>query len=273
MNRICILLAAAGMLACGQGGGDQAALVADSTARDLTRAGMDSTAQPELKDVPETTTRPSTPAPTSTKAPPPPPAKQTPESPAPKETNPPASAPGSSARSGVIAAGTSLSLASASKVCTNTSKVGDRFKAYLTASVDGTNGVSLPDSSVVELELTELKGSNGKGEQIVMGFRVVSITAGAQTYTPDAEVVSAQIDQVAAQSGGDAAKKVAGGAAAGAIVGQILGRNRKGTLIGAAVGAAAGAAAAKAGGDDFDGCVNAGAPISVKLNSSLTVSR
>ena len=103
-----------------------------------------------------------------------------------------------------------------------------------------------------------------------MGFRVVSITANGRTYTPDAEVVSASIDRVRSQKGGDDAKKVAGGAAAGAIIGQVLGRNTKGTLIGAAVGAAAGAAAASST-SDYEGCVNAGAAVSVRLTGPLTM--
>jgi len=260
-NRLAMLLLASVVAACSGGGGDESAM-ADSTARDLSMAGADTMAQPQLKDVPVST---SSPART-------PPTKSTPAAKAP-QTTPPAPAAEKAPSGGVIAAGTTLSLASAAKVCTNTSKVGDRFNGILTAAVMGTNGVSLPESSLVAIELTELHGSNSKDQQIAMGFRVVSITAGGETYTPDAEVVSAQIDQVRAQSGGDAAKKVAGGAAAGAIVGQILGRDRKGTLIGAAVGAAAGAAAAKAGTDDFDGCLQAGSPLTVKLNAPVSIAK
>ena len=173
--------------------------------------------------------------------------------------------------SGVIASGTSLSLASGTKVCTNTNKIGDRFNATLTESVSGSNGVSLPAGSTVSIEVTELKRSEDSKTNIVMGFRVVSITADGRTYTPEAEVVSASIDRVRSQDRGDDATKVVGGAAAGAIIGQVLGRDRKGTLIGAAVGAAAGAAAASST-SDYEGCVNAGAPIAVRLTGPLTVS-
>jgi hypothetical protein len=148
--------------------------------------------------------------------------------------------------------------------------VGDRFNATLSTAVDGSNGVSLPAGSTVSIEVTELKRSVDSKTNIVMGFRVISITANGRTYTPEAEVVSASIDRVRSQSTGDDAKKVAGGAAAGAIIGQVLGRNTKGTLIGAAVGAAAGAAAASST-SDYEGCVNAGAPIAVRLTGPLTV--
>ena len=270
-NRLVALLLAGALGAC-SGGGDQSTVTADSTdTRDLTRAGVDSAAQPHLQDVPIAKAEETPPAPAPRpKSPPPPPkaeAKQ-PETP-PAAAPTPAPAPPKPA-TGVIAAGTTLTLAAAGKVCTNTNKVGDRFNGTLAAAVVGTNGATLPEGSTVSIELTQLTRSQGKDQQIVMGFRVVSITVGDQAYFPDAEVVSAEIDRVAAQSKGDAAKKVVGGAAAGAIVGQILGRDRKGTLIGAAVGAAAGAAAAAAS-DDFDGCVNAGSAITVKLNGPLSL--
>ena len=255
---------AAMVMACA--GRDDAASMdsaaADSAARDLARAGVDTATQPQLKDVPV--------------SPPPAPPRRTTT---PRTEQPKASAPAPtptpvpvtpSPRSGVIASGSTLALTSGSKVCTNTNKVGDRFNATLTTAVDGSNGVSLPAGSTVEIEVTELKRSTDSKTNIVMGFRVVSITANGRTYTPDAEVVSASIDRVRSQTTGDDAKKVATGAAAGAIIGQVLGRNTKGTLIGAAVGAAAGAAAASST-SDYEGCVNAGAPVSVRLTGPLTV--
>jgi hypothetical protein len=163
-----------------------------------------------------------------------------------------------------------LATTAATKVCTNTHKVGDRFNATLTESVTGTNGAVIPAGSTMSIELTELKRSEDSKTNIVMGFRVVSVTVGGKTYNADAEVVQASIDRVRSQKGGDDAKKVGAGAAAGAVVGQILGRNTKGTLIGAAVGAAAGAAAASAT-SDYEGCVNAGSAVSVRLTSPLTI--
>ena len=252
--------------ACG-GRDEQAAIdsaIAADSARDLARTGVDSAVQPELKDVPVTpppqpkasAPRPKTSPPPKVNAPAPTPAPVIPAEPAP--------------RTGTIASGSTLALTSGTKVCTNTHKVGDRFNASLTNSVSGTNGVTLPAGAEVSIEITELKRSEDSKDNIVMGFRVVSITANGRTYTPDAEVVSASIDRVRSQKGGDDAKKVAGGAAAGAIIGQVLGRNTKGTLIGAAVGAAAGAAAASST-SDYEGCVNAGAAVSVRLTGPLTM--
>jgi hypothetical protein len=258
-------LALGAVFACSGRDADTAAVDSADSARDITVVPADTANQPQLKDVPASppASAPARPRPTN----PPrvnPPASQ----PAPAPVTP---APDPGPRTGTIASGTSLALASGSKVCTNTNKVGDRFNASLTESVTGTNGVTLPAGSSVSIEITELKRSTDSKTNIVMGFRVVSISANGRTYTPDAEVVSASIDRVRAQVRGDDAKKVATGAAAGAIVGQVLGRNTKGTLIGAAVGAAAGAAAASST-SDYEGCVNAGAAIAVRLTGPLTIS-
>lgn len=250
------------LAACGRDADTANADSADS-ARDVTVV-VDSATQPQLKDVPVSPPASSPSRPRSTPPRTQPPASSPAPAPAPAPVRP-------TPTSGVIASGTSLSLASGSKVCTNTNKIGDRFDATLTSPVSGTNGVSLPAGATVNIEVTELKRSVDSKSNIIMGFRVVSITSGGRTYTPDAEVVSASIDRVRSQDRGDDAKKVATGAAAGAIIGQVLGRNTKGTLIGAAVGAAAGAAAASST-SDYEGCVNAGAAIAVRLTGPLTVS-
>jgi len=243
-------------------------IAAADSARDLATV-TDTAAQPQLKDVPVTpppapASRPKSNTTTQPKATQP---KASAPAPAPAATTP---APPPAPRMGTVAAGTTLNLASSSKVCTNTQKVGDHFNATLSESVTGTNGAVIPAGSTVSIELTELKRSTDSKTNIVMGFRVVSVTVNGKTYDASADVVSASIERVRSQKGGDDAKKVGAGAAAGAVVGQILGRNTKGTLIGAAVGAAAGAAAASAT-SDYEGCVNAGAPVVVKLTSPLSI--
>ena len=265
--RAVLPLALGALFACSGRDADTAAVDSADSARDLTVVPADTSNQPQLKDVPAS---PPASAPSRPRSNPPrtnPPASQ----PAPTNPAPSAPAPKAGPTTGTIASGTSLALASGSKVCTNTNKIGDRFNATLSESVSGTNGVSFPAGSTVSIEITELKRSVDSKSNIVMGFRVVSITANGRTYTPDAEVVSASIDRVRSQDRGDDAKKVATGAAVGAVVGQVLGRNTKGTLIGAAVGAAAGAAAASST-SDYEGCVNAGASIAVRLTGPLTIS-
>ena len=65
-------------------------------------------------------------------------------------------------------------------------------------------------------------------------------------------------------------QKVGIGAAAGAIAGRIFGKSTKATVIGGAVGAAAGAATAAATAN-YQGCIQSGGPIIVKLTAPATV--
>ena len=56
----------------------------------------------------------------------------------------------------------------------------------------------------------------------------------------------------------------------GAIAGQVLGKDTKGTVIGAATGAAAGTAVAMATGN-YEGCINEGGVIAIRLTESARV--
>lgn len=261
--------------------GDESALAQDSAlARDLARVGGDTAVVPQLQDIPAeapapapvvTPPRPRAKTPVVTPAP----VKKTPAPAPPKETvtaggNTVEKGPGTTAKMGTIAAGATMRLGASDKVCTNTNKIGDRFVATLNESVTGSDGAVIPAGAAVTIELTELKRSENANDQIQMGFRVINIAYDGRTYALDADVQTAEITRVRNSSTGNDAKKVLGGAVAGAVIGQILGKKSKGTIIGAAAGAAAGGAAAAATAN-YEGCVNAGAPIVVRLNTPVTV--
>src|SRR5207253_1147848 len=80
---------------------------------------------------------------------------------------------GTAARVGTIPAGATLNLASGSKICTNTNKVGERFNASVTDAVVGSNGAVIPAGATATVEVTELKRSENANDNVVMGFRVV----------------------------------------------------------------------------------------------------
>lgn len=266
---------------------DASALAQDSAlARDLARVGGDTAVVPQLQDVPA-----EAPAPEPVVTPPRSTApKPKPKPPAPKPTAPKPSTPeptpvptnttasgntvekgtGSAIKMGTVAAGATLRLGASDKVCTNTNKVGDRFVATLSESVSGADGAVIPSGAAVTIELTQLKRSENANDQIQMGFRVINIAFNGHTYPLDADVQTAEITRVRNSSTGNDAKKVLGGAVAGAVIGQILGKKSKGTIIGAAAGAAAGGAAAAATAN-YEGCVNAGAPLVVRLNAPVSV--
>ena len=252
---------------------DDTAAADSALNRDIQLANRDTAAQPALTDVPAATA--TTPAP-SASAP-----RTTTRTPTTTRTTPRTTttasgntvtrtAAGSAARVGTIPAGATLNLASGSKVCTNTHRVGERFNATLTSAVAGSNGAVIPAGATVAVEVTELKRSENANDNVVMGFRVVSVNFGGRTYPVSATTSYAQVNKVRNQPKSKDVQKVVGGAAIGAIAGQILGKSTKATVIGAAVGGAAGAGAAAAT-SNYEGCVNSGGRITATLNSSTQV--
>jgi hypothetical protein len=265
---------------------DSTALGADTTlSRDLALANSDTAAQPQLKDVPANAPAASTPKPSSPK--PSKPATK-PSTPAPKPSAPPTSTtasgntvtsnpgaktnPGSTGGGavGTIAEGTTLNTHASSKICTNTNAVGDHVMATLDNAVNGTNGAVIPAGATVNLTVTKLKRSENANDPIVMEFAVNSVTFGGKTYPIEASVTSAAVDRNKDQPTSKDAQKVGIGAVAGAIAGKLIGKSTKATVIGGAAGAAAGAAAAAAT-SNYQGCINAGGNIVVKLNAPATV--
>jgi len=251
--------------------------------RDLAMANRDTSAQPQLKDVPanppatsapsRTTTR--TPARTSTSSRDNSRSTTTPRNEPTRTasgntvTRPAAGASGGGAV-GTIAAGTTLSLSPTATVCTNTNKVGDKITATTQNAVTGTNGAVIPAGATVTLTVTNLKRSENQNDNIVMEFAVNSVSFGGKTYPLDASVENANITRVRNEPKSKDAQKVAIGAGIGAIAGQILGKNTKSTVICGAVGAAAGAAAA-ATTANYEGCIQNSSTMTVKLNSAAQV--
>jgi len=171
---------------------------------------------------------------------------------------------------GTIASGTSLSLRSNARVCTNTYQVGQTFTASLANAVSGSNGATIPAGANVTLEVTQLKRSENVNDKIVMEFAVKSVSFGGHSYAVNGNVASADVQRVRNQPQSKDVQKVVGGAVLGAIAGQILGKNTKSTVVGAAAGAAAGAGAAAATAN-YEGCVPDGGSIVVNLDAPLQV--
>jgi hypothetical protein len=268
---------------------DSTALKTDSTLnRDLALANADSAAQPQLSDVPATPAPKANNPPTridrpaqsgSTRRPADKPAPK-PSTPAPTKTasgntvtrNPSGSGSSTSGGGavGAIAAGTTLASHANSKICTNTNQVGDHVTATIDNAVSGTNGATIPAGATLNLTVTNLKRSENANDPVIMEFAVNSVSFGGHTYPIDASVSSAEVERVRDQPKSKDVQKVAIGAVAGAIAGKILGKSTKGAVIGGAAGAAAGAATAAATAN-YQGCVNSGSSITVKLNSAATI--
>jgi hypothetical protein len=246
--------------------------------RDLALANRDSAAQPQLNDVPSGSANTSsrTGSSSGSTAPRTSTSKTTTR---PKTTTPSTTSSGNKVTTGTtggggavgsLPSGTTLYLASNSRICTNTNKVGDTFTATLNSAVSS-GGVTIPAGSQVKIEVTALKRSENANDNITMGFRVVSVNVRGTSYPIDGTVAAASsIEKVRNQSKGKDVQKVATGAVLGAIAGQVIGKNTKGTVIGAAAGAAAGTAAAAATAN-YEGCLPSGGALSVTTSSPTQI--
>ncbi len=169
-----------------------------------------------------------------------------------------------------IAAGTTISMTSGARVCTNTHKPGDRFTATVTSAVQGSNGAVIPAGATAVVQVTSVERSENVSDPARLGLVVQSVRFNGKTYPIDASITNVATETQRESTRGDDAKKVIGGAVAGAVIGQILGKDTKSTVIGAATGAAAGTAIAMGTGD-YAGCIPAGGNITVRLNSPAQI--
>lgn len=289
------LVAIGASVACSDSRGKEDPLAQDtSLSRDLALANQDTTARPQLQDIPVATTpTPVESAPAPVAAPVRRRAAAAPSAPraTPRRTAPaPAAKPveqpttrvtesgntervterGSERAVGVVSTGSEMTLAANQRVCTNTNSIGDRFTAELSQAVMGANGTVIPAGATATVSISSLEKSRKAGDNISIGLRVESITFGGRTYQVVSETTYAEVDRVRAESRGDDVKKVATGAAIGAVLGQILGGRTKSTVIGAATGAAAGAVVANRNAN-YDGCVPSGGKITIRLTEPLTI--
>jgi len=255
MTRLAIFATAiaVGLTACQKG--QEQSQASDSTARNLTLAPAESTAQ--MRDVADqrATPPPATRNPTNRTNPP-----------APPPARPPAPPP--MARLGV---GTKVDIAATDTISSRTAKVGDAFTARVVDDVRNAAGrVVIPAGSAVNGKVADVKPAPNPSTPGTLTLSVSSITVRGKSYPFEASVDSLEtIHKGRGVTSGDAAK-VGAGAAAGAILGRVLGGNKKGTIIGGIVGGAAGAAVAHET-KDSDIVLPAGAHIIIRLTKELAV--
>ncbi|HEY9426193.1 MAG TPA: glycine zipper 2TM domain-containing protein [Gemmatimonadaceae bacterium] len=265
--------------ACSDRNNDNSMAQDSSLSRDLALANADSSASPQLSDVPSNapeSTQPAASAPAPKPAAPRPRTTTTRPRSTPTTTTTPSgntaqtSAAGSEAALASVPAGSEISMTSNDRVCTNTNKAGDRFTATVANSVTGTNGAVIPAGAKAVIQIADMKRSENATDNIQMVFNVLSLSWNGKTYPVNAAIEHVDVEKVRNSSTGNDAKKVVGGAVVGAILGQVIGKNTKSTVIGAATGAAAGTAVAM-GTANYEGCVPSGGNIQIKLNEAATI--
>jgi hypothetical protein len=238
---------------------DQASQSTDSTARNLTLAPAESTAQ--MRDVPEQRTNPPATPPSAPRTQPP--ASR-------PRTNPPPAPPAAPAMTR-LSSGARFDIAATDTISSRTAKTGDRFTARVVEDVKNAQGqVVIPAGSTVNGTITDVKPAPNPRTPGTLTLSVASVTVRGNTYPIDAAVDSVETTHRGrGVTTGDAAK-VGAGAVAGAVLGRVIGGNRKGTIIGGVVGGIAGAGVANQT-KDSDIVLPAGAHIIIRLTKELAV--
>jgi len=227
---------------------------ADSTARNLTLAPTESTAQ--MHDVP---------------ANPPAPARQPQRAAPPPATRPPVTRRPTPPMAR-LAAGTTLDIAATDTISSRSAKPGDAFTARVVEDIrNGAGRVVIPAGSLVNGKISDVQPAPNPSTPGTLTLSVSSITVRGTSYPIEASVDSLETIHKSrgAVTTGDA-EKVGAGAVAGAILGRVLGGNKKGTIIGGIVGGAAGAVVANRT-KDSDIVLPAGAHIIIRLTKELAV--
>jgi hypothetical protein len=241
----------------------------DSTlANDLALASQAQASQPQFQDTAASSTQPQR-APTRiATAPRTRPVNRQPV--VPQSSPAPVSTPAPAQRT--IGAGSSFSLASQQRVCTQSNRPGDRFVATLTNPVTGSNGAVIPAGSSIVLEVVAMDAGTNNGADGSMRLAVRTIDFGGNSYPVKGDVfTNGELERTRIMGDPNAdRKKVIGGAIVGGILGQVIGHNTKGTVIGAAAGAATGAVAAKAT-EKYEACLPVGGPLRMTLSSALVL--
>jgi len=98
----------------------------------------------------------------------------------------PAPAPAPAPKTGNIGPGTTLELASGSRVCSNSGSDGDKFTATTVTPVSGSNGVTLPVGTQVILSVATEKAPvfiSAKGVSIDVAGKTVPVKGTATAHT------------------------------------------------------------------------------------------
>ncbi|MBA3891929.1 MAG: hypothetical protein H0X64_15515, partial [Gemmatimonadaceae bacterium] len=233
-------------------------------------------AAPEVPPAPVIAPRASAPPPqpraVSQRATPRPQPRPQPQAPEPARERETAPTPGPArAEAAGFAAGTRLALTTDARVCTVSGRPGDKLTATLRDPVRGTGGALIPAGSLLVLEVASVEPAE-PAESGAIVFRVRSLDVNRTAYPSRGSGATRgglQRAQVPAVNASDR-RKVVTGAVAGAILGRVIGGDTRGAVVGAAAGGAAGAVSATRG-QQFEGCLPAGSPVTIVLEEGLVI--
>ena len=166
----------------------------------------------------------------------------------------------------VVSRDSVIGLQTETRVSSETAKVEDRVEARVTRDVKVADRIAIPAGSRAIGAVTLVERGGKFKEKARLGIRFHTLVLADGTRMPmNTETIFREGESPATSS----SAKIGGGAVGGAIIGAILG-GAKGAAIGATAGAGAGTAATAAG-DRSTVVLQPGTPLTVRLQSPVTI--
>jgi len=166
-----------------------------------------------------------------------------------------------------VPSGTSFDVELTKGLASNTSAVGETFRAKIASDISSDGVVVIPGGSEVVGVVTDAVGLGRVGGQAKLAIKFTDLVLPSGSTVP----IHASLVQKGRDETKRSAAVIGGSAAGGAILGRILsGNNRtKGTIVGALVGALAGAAVAAKTGQEV--VIPEGTVLRLQLDDSVRV--
>lgn len=161
-----------------------------------------------------------------------------------------------------IASGTALVFRTASRVCETTTKPGASFQVALDEPVSGRGGANLSNASATARLVSVTPDENGNN---TFNIAIDNITSPEGNYAVQGDVAQVQTERHDLPIKKSTVGK---GALLGALGGILAGRSIKSAVIGTAAGVAAGTAVGAAT-RGYEMCIPAGGTMSLKLSSPI----
>lgn len=164
---------------------------------------------------------------------------------------------------GKIAAGTSISLRSATQICSDKAQPGMKFTAIVDQDVSGENGATIPRGTAMTFVVDRSKPATAS-EKAQFSIAPESVPLAGESRT-----VRATVDAVTIKEKRQSLMGALVGAAAAAAATRVAGGDAKTTIGGAAAGGVAGAVIGnqiRSG----NGCIEKNAPIRITLSSDIS---
>jgi hypothetical protein len=165
-----------------------------------------------------------------------------------------------------VPAGTSFEVEFTKGLASNTSSVGQTFRARLLSDLRLEGTTAIPAGAEILGVVTEAVAARRIGGKAKLSLKITDLVLPSGSTLP---IHASFLEEAKSKTGRDAAT-IGGAAAGGGLLGRILGQSGKSTILGALVGAAVGTAiASRTAGEEV--VIPEGSVVKLKLDEALAI--